>query len=175
MKSIKNPFHLLNVAVLSKVFWSFWSTVAEWLKMRHSLKTWHLVILFFTENQINMISSIFRKRHFGLKSLHSYTSVFCLVTSQWNTWPHILLVSSIREKEMNRWEIKGAAEQRIWQNMQQFIGGWIKIWRTSLERDYKNDSKFPSYRYWGSLWSFLIRLGTTGIIAFSNYLVCTEK
>lgn len=110
------------------------------VKMRKFLKIWHLVILFFTENQINMISSIFRKKctlgwnHF----IHTHPSFVLWLLSGVHSHKHFL--SSIREKEMNRWEIKGAAEQRIWQNMQQFIGRWIKIWETSVERDYKNYS-----------------------------------
>lgn len=43
---------------------------------------------------------------------------------------------------MNRWEIKGAAEQRIWQKCAAIYRWIIKIWWTSTERDYKNDSYF---------------------------------
>ena len=79
--------------------------------------------------------------------IHTNPSFVLWLLSGVHSHKHFL--SSIREKEMNRWEIKGAAEQRIWQNMQQFIGRWIKIWETSAERDYNvMDIEISSDLFW---------------------------
>lgn len=44
--------------------------------------------------------------------------------------------------------------------MQQFIGGWIKTWRASIETDYKSDSFYShNYGYGDSVYSFLVGIG----------------
>lgn len=135
-KSIKSYFHLLNIAVSFKVFWSFWSIVAESLKRRQSLK--YGIWSFYSSQEIKStwFQVFSEKGTLGWNLfIHTHPSFVLWLLSGIHSHKYFLFLRSQRKK----WTDGRSKEQlgrESGRNMQQFIGGWIKFWGTSVERDY---------------------------------------